>query len=133
MSSAGRSLALGVIVLAAAGCGSSKPPPQRQVAPPVSTAEANLPRCHVDTAQAKRSRPRIMADIARIRRARTHDQTSAATDRFINDLIKSKLSLTTKNRLLDFAIAASLGKCDDCFQGLEAMRPIPALRAHRCN
>jgi hypothetical protein len=123
-------LALSAIALVAAACGNSNPPPQRAVAPPES--RANLPRCHVDTARAKRALPRLNADIARIRRARTHDQTSAATDRFVNDLNASKISLKTKNRLIDFAIAASLGKCDDCFQALEAMRPIPALRAHRC-
>jgi hypothetical protein len=127
----GRCLALGAIALVIAACGNSNPAPPRTVATPESTA--NLPRCYVDTARAKRSLPRLNADIARIRRARTHAQTSAATDRFIDDLNVAKLSLKTKNRLIDFAIAASLGKCDDCFQALEAMRPIPALRAHHCS
>ena len=128
---AGRCLALFTVAVVAAACGSKNPPPHRET---VTTREstANLPRCYVDTAQAKRSLPRLKADIARIQRARTHAQTSAATDRFIDDLNVSKLSLKTKNRLIDFAIAGSLGKCDDCFQALEAMRPIPALRAHRC-
>jgi hypothetical protein len=130
MLTAGRCLALGAIALVAAACGNSNPAPHQTVARRESTA--NLPRCYVDTARAKHALPRLRADIARIQQARTHARTSAATDRFIDDLNVSKLSLKTKNRLIDFAIAAGLGKCDDCFQALEAMRPIPALRAHRC-
>jgi hypothetical protein len=105
------------LVALAAGCGSSS---KQSVA------------CHRDSAQAKRSLPALNADIAAIRRARTHDATSRATDRFIARLEHSGLSLTTENRLIDLAIDGTLGKCHDCFEALEAMRPIPSLQQHQC-
>ena len=45
----------------------------------------------------------------------------------------SGLSLTTENRLIDLAITGTLGKCHDCFEALEALRPIPSLQQHQCS
>jgi hypothetical protein len=119
-----------VVTLVASGCGASTSP-----APSISvTSQASnaLPRCSVDTARAKRGLPGIRADIARISRARTHAQTSAATDRFINDFNRSTLSLVTKSRLVDRAVSAVAGKCNDCFQALEPMHTKPSLGLHVC-
>jgi hypothetical protein len=120
---------LSLVALTATGCGGPKP-----IAPTVTQPHESgaLPRCTVDTARAKRRLPRLRADIARIRRARTHAQTSAATDRFINDLNHSTLSLLTKNRLIDHAVGANDGKCGDCFQALEPMHVKPSLAMHGC-
>jgi hypothetical protein len=89
--------------------------------------------CRGDSAQAKRALPALKGDIAAIRRARTHDDTSRATDRFIARLEHSGVSLTTENRLIDLAIDGTLVKCHDCFEALEAMRPIPSLPQHQCS
>jgi hypothetical protein len=121
---------LSVLTLVGAGCGGSK----AVVRPVVSTPNGSgaLPRCSVDTERARRALNRLRADIARIRHARTHAQTSAATDRFINDFNHSTLSLVTKNRLIDHAISGTLGKCGDCFQALEPMHTKPTLGMHGC-
>ena len=108
-----------VLLALAAGCGGASS--KQSVA------------CHSDPAQAKRSLPALRADIAAIRRARGHDATSRVTDRFITRLEHSGLSLTTENRLIDLAITGMLGKCHDCFEALEALRPIPSLQQHQCS
>ena len=96
------------------------------------TSTSVTKRCRADEARARRALPKITADIARIRRAKTHDATSVATDRFILDLSVSGIDPKRKNRLIDHAVGASIGKCEDCFQALEAMRPIPSI-AHGCS
>jgi hypothetical protein len=111
-------LALTTAALAVSACGGSNPR-----ARPVDTAaltSASLPRCRVATARAKRALSRIHADIARIRRAKTHAQTSAATDRFINNFEHSTLSPVTKSRLIDLAVSAGNGKCADLLPGPRA-------------
>jgi hypothetical protein len=50
-----------------------------------------------------------------------------ATGRFLDDLQLSKLTLLEQNRALDHAASAVAGSCDQCFQMIEANRPIPAL------
>jgi hypothetical protein len=122
-------LALGAIALVVAACGTSKSTERPAAVKP--QPEATRPHCSVDSTRGKRTLPKINADIARIRHATTHARTSKETDRFINDLDRSRLSLKSENRLIDRAISAALGKCDDCFQALEAMRPIPSI-AHNC-
>jgi hypothetical protein len=129
MSRLGWCLIIGTLVLCAAACAGSKPTAHRSA---VSSRGVSTQRhCGVEPARARRALHRIQIDIARIRRATTHAQTSAATDKFITDLDRSGIALKDKNRLIDHAVSASLGKCDDCFQALEAMRPIPSI-AHGC-
>jgi hypothetical protein len=53
--------------------------------------------------------------------------TRRATSRFIADLERSTIDNLSKNRLIDHAAAAVAPTCDQCFQQLEAMRPIPAI------
>jgi ribosomal protein L20 len=123
-------IALGGLVLLLSACGDTKHATQASTTP-AQTTTTTTRRCRVEAAADKRAMRKIQADIARIRRATTHDGTSTATDRFIDDLNRSHISLKRKNRLIDFAISASVGKCEDCFQALEAMRPIPSI-AHSC-
>ena len=47
--------------------------------------------------------------------------------RFIEDLEKSHLSLKARNRMIDHAAGAVATSCDQCFQQLEAIRPIPQI------
>jgi hypothetical protein len=50
-----------------------------------------------------------------------------ATSRFIEDLDASQIDNLSKNRAIDHAAAAVAVVCDQCFQQLEAIRPIPAI------
>jgi hypothetical protein len=50
-----------------------------------------------------------------------------ATSAFIDDLDRSAIDNLSKNRVIDHAAAAVAPVCEQCFQQLEAMRPIPAI------
>jgi cytochrome c556 len=52
------------------------------------------------------------------------------TARFIEDLEKSHLSLKARNREIDHAAGAVATSCEQCFQQLEAVRPIPQIAHH---
>jgi hypothetical protein len=54
-------------------------------------------------------------------------RTTAA---FIEDLERSSLTLKGKNRMIDHAAAAVAPVCEQCFQMLEAVRPIPQIAGH---
>ena len=87
--------------------------------------------------------PRAARDLARLRRdvAAIHAAAgkptkdtfkgnatvNRATDRFLADEGRAHVSLLVKNRLIDHAAAALSGACQQCFQALEAERPIPAI------
>ncbi len=49
------------------------------------------------------------------------------TGAFIGDLEQSHLTLKAKNRMIDHAAGAVATSCDQCFQQLEAVRPIPQI------
>ncbi|MGH3049278.1 MAG: hypothetical protein ACRDLK_03895 [Gaiellaceae bacterium] len=50
-----------------------------------------------------------------------------STDRFLYDLETAPITNLARNRLIDHAAAAIVGACQQCFQALEAERPIPAI------
>lgn len=50
-----------------------------------------------------------------------------STSRFIDDLGSSHLSPKARNREIDHGAAAVATSCGQCFQQLEAMRPIPQI------
>jgi hypothetical protein len=52
------------------------------------------------------------------------------TGAFLDDLETSSLSLKAKNRMIDHAAAAVAASCEQCFQMLEAVRPIPQIAGH---
>jgi hypothetical protein len=85
---------------------------------------------------------KLRADVAALRRAadlKTRDTLkgnaaiNAATDRFLLDVAKAPIPLVEQNTFINKAAAALVGECEQCFQALEAARPIPAI-AHgaRC-
>jgi hypothetical protein len=117
-----------IVAVGASGCGKATSGPVEGT----TLASGSLPPCTLDTARAKRSLARLLADIARIRHATTHAQTSVATDQFIHDFDRSGLSLVTESRLVDLAVSAVNGKCADCFQALEPMHPKPSIFMHSC-
>jgi hypothetical protein len=79
---------------------------------------------------------RLNTDLAAIRRAAALPVTDAlkggpeinrATDRFLHDVQTAPVGNLQRNRLIDHAAALLLGSCSQCFQALEAERPIPSI------
>jgi hypothetical protein len=88
------------------------------------------------SAAQRRSLAVLDRDVARLRAAtaaspsRTLRGTPAlrrSTDCFLHDLERSPVGNLSKNRIIDHAAAAAASGCDQCFQQLEAVRPIPAI------
>ena len=84
----------------------------------------------------QRALARIHADLAALARAASlpvHDslkgnpEVNRATDRFLRDLATAPLDDLVRNRLIDHAAALLLGACEQCFQALEAERPIVSI------
>src|SRR5258707_4177394 len=84
----------------------------------------------------QRALARIHTDLGSIKRASAlpvHDTltgnaaTSRATDRFLRDLALAPLDNLVRNRLIDHAAALLFASCQQCFQALEAERPIVAI------
>lgn len=110
--------------IALAGCGAAGTSGRRTAAA-AGTTTSPCP----DAAKARRHVARVAADLAALRRAArsgSHPATSRATDRFLLDVAYEPA--LRRNRLIDHAAAAVLGVCEDCFQALEAERPIPSLK-----
>ncbi len=51
-----------------------------------------------------------------------------ATDRFLSDVALAHITNLACNRMIDHAAGALAGACEQCFQALEAERPIPNIR-----
>jgi hypothetical protein len=126
-------LLVGALALAGCGGGSTSRPAARATPAAAKSCE---------TAAAARARARLRKDVAAIRRAarlktsdtlRGNEAVNTATDRFLLDLARAPIALLEKNRMIDHAAGALAGACEQCFQALEAGRPIPAI-AHggRC-
>ena len=80
---------------------------------------------------------KLDADIAAMRRAAalpTKDTLlgnaaiNRATDRFLNDVSLAHITNLKRNRMIDHAAGTLAGACEQCFQALEAARPIPNIR-----
>ena len=110
------------VVLCLSACGAAK-----------QTAAVTSPRrCVSPLAIAK-----LDADIAAIRSAAALPRKSTllgnaainrATDRFLNDVAVAHITNLARNRMIDHAAGALAGACEQCFQALEAERPIPSIR-----
>ena len=101
-------------VLCLAACGSA--------AKPKATTTAK--QCVSPQAMAK-----LNADIAAIRRARGNTEaTNRTTDRFLLAVATAPVTNLKRNRMIDHAVGALGGECEQCFQALEAARPIPNIR-----
>jgi hypothetical protein len=110
----GRALLVVVCVLLLAGCGGG------------AKQACTSPR-------AKQALVRIDGDLAAIKRAAalpTADQLKGnpainrATDSFLLHVETAPIDNLQRNRLIDHAAALLLGSCEQCFQALEADRPI---------
>jgi hypothetical protein len=108
-----------------AGCGSTA---ARHSASPACTNPA-----------AARATARILTDIAALKHAsalptrstlKGNAAVNRATDAFLLDVETAPIGNLARNRLIDHAAAALVGSCEQCFQALEADRPIPEI-AHK--
>jgi hypothetical protein len=106
-------------ILALAACGSAG-------------ANTAAPK-HCTAPGAARALRKLRADTAAIRVAallpakstlKGNAAVSRATDRFLLDVELAPIDNLTRNRLIDHAAAALVGSCEQCFQALEAERPI---------
>ena len=84
-----------------------------------------------------RALAKLRHDVAALKRAAalpTHDSlhgnaaVNHATDRFLQDVLTAPIDTLVRNRMIDHAAAALLGACQQCFQALEAERPIPQIK-----
>jgi hypothetical protein len=101
-------------------------------APTVAAPSPTTTCTDVHTSLAK-----IESDIAAMRRAAALPTTNTlignhainvATDRFLKDIALAPIGNLQRNRLIDHAAAVATAACQQCFQALEAERPIPAIR-----
>jgi hypothetical protein len=88
---------------------------------------------------AVRATARLVADVAAIRRAAARTTTNTlkgnpavnrATDAFLSDVETAPIGNLARNRMIDHAAAALVGACEQCFQALEAARPIVQIEHH---
>jgi hypothetical protein len=112
----GTALLVCVLLLAACGSGSNKPAAKDCTSP---KAAAALRKLQADTRAIK------SAALLPVRNAlKGNAAVSHATDRFLLDVDTAPIDNLTRNRLIDHAAAALVGSCAQCFQALEAERPI---------
>jgi hypothetical protein len=113
-----------VAVVVLAGCGGSDK----------SEPQSSVSLVLVDPAARDRQDARLQRDIRLIRAAALKAPSSTlhgtpalrrATTRFLDDFGRStEVDRLRKNRLIDHAAGALGGTCEQCFQQLEAVRPI---------
>jgi hypothetical protein len=124
-----------LVALALAACGGRgrDAPPAAHVttAPPTTTVD----RCKGSKSAAVRAQKtrRLTRDVARLRvlaapiREKTLDGTpvfSRAVDRFLLDVADRDVPVHVRSRFIDRAAAIVAPVCEQCFQALEASRPI---------
>jgi hypothetical protein len=138
------SIVVALAAVLAAGCGGtttrsagpSTAPPATVTAPTTTTpAETPAQRRRRCDRQA-RTLTRLHRDLASVKRAsnvpvrdrlKGGPAVNEATDRFLLDVAQADVDLKVKNRLIDHAAASVFSACEQCFQALEASRPIPSI------
>lgn len=117
-----RGTALLVCVLLLAACGSgAKTSVQAKNCTSPKTAAA-LRKIHADTRAIRAAANLPVKDTLK-----GNATVSRATDRFLLDVETAPIDNLQRNRLIDLAAAALVGSCEQCFQALEAERPIVTL------
>lgn len=116
--------ALVALSLAAAGCGGgSKPQPKAKAVVGSCVNAKAVAKIHADVAAIGTA-----ADLPTRNRLLGNAAINKATDRFLYDVATAKIDNKRRNRMIDFAMGALANQCEQCFQALEAGRPIPSLR-----
>jgi hypothetical protein len=117
-----------------AGCGGSAHQSATTASPP-TTSPTTTNKCNGSRSAAVRARKirRLTRDVARLRalaapiQKKTLDGTpalSAAVDRFLLDVADRDVPIHVRSRFIDRAAAIVAPVCEQCFQALEASRPI---------
>jgi hypothetical protein len=124
-------LCCSVLAFAAAGCGGGSggnalKQAQKKVCETPKQVKA-LARLNVDLASIKAASKLPVKDTLK-----GNDAINKATDRFLLHVETAPLDNLVRNRLIDHAAAFLVGQCEQCFQALEAARPIPGI-AHAHN
>jgi hypothetical protein len=130
-----KSLAVAVLfAVLAAGCGGSGG--ENRIA--VTTAPTTTQTSRSNSPAARDYR-QLYADVhdMRAEARRTSKSTllgtrglRTTTGAFLDDLATSALGPKARNRMIDHAAAAVATRCEQCFQMLEATRPIPEIAGH---
>jgi hypothetical protein len=111
--------------LCLAACGSSKqtaPLPKKE--PPTQcTSPAAIAKLNKDIAAMRRA-----ADLPTKDTLIGNKEINAATDKFLNDVNLAHIDNKQRNRMIDHAAGALAGVCEQCFQALEAGRPVIGIR-----
>jgi hypothetical protein len=121
------------LTLAACGAPKSSPPPAATTA--TSTQSAAKAKACKNQAIALAKIHRDIAALEAAYRLPVKDKLlgnhaiNVATDEFLNDEELAPISNLKRNRLIDLARSAIGTHCQQCFQALEAGRPIPAIHA----
>jgi hypothetical protein len=121
-----------LVLAVVAGCGGSK---HAQLTPPATTRTGRTP-----LVRALIHDYRVLGtDVAAMRHEAQKVKRGTllgtpglrrATATFIEHLEKSHLTLKARNREIDHAAGAVATSCEQCFQQLEAIRPIPQIAHH---
>jgi hypothetical protein len=125
-----------IAALVLAGCGGSKrasstganpfpQDPQIVARNPSPEARQKLDGLASDIRRIKAEAPRAKAG-SRMGTPRLQRLTTS----FLVDLKRSGVDLVSQNRIIDHAAAIAAPVCDQCWQMLEAERPIPAIAGH---
>ena len=114
-----RGTALLVCVLLLAACGSGAKTAVHAKSCTSPKAAASLRRIRADTAAIRAAANLPVKDTLKGNAA-----VSRATDRFLLDVETAPIDNLQRNRLIDLAASALVGSCEQCFQALEAERPI---------
>jgi hypothetical protein len=119
-----------LLALSLAACGGTSAA-HTTTATPTTTAHTVCPN-------QQRALVKINRDLVALRKAaklptkdtlKGNHAINVATDAFLYDVATAPIDNLRRNRLIDHAMAALVGNCEQCFQALEAGRPIPAIRA----
>jgi hypothetical protein len=114
----------GALLLAGCGGGNSKQATDCTTSP---KEEAALARLQVDLAAIKHAAALPTSDTLK-----GNSAINRATDRFLLHVETAPIDNLQRNRMIDHAAALLVGTCQQCFQALEAARPIPSI-AHGDN
>jgi hypothetical protein len=121
----------------AGGCGGSKHAAPKPAANPFPQDPQILAR--TTSPSARRNLSVLASDIRDLRaeapRAKEGSRMGTPrlqrlTTRFLTDLKRSGVDVVSQNRIIDHAAAVAAPVCEQCWQMLEADRPIPAIAGH---
>ena len=123
-----------LVIVVLAGCGGTK---HAQSTPSTSTAAQTTrsPKVRALVRDYKRLGADVRAlraEAAKVRRGTLLGTPALrrSTGTFIEDLERSILGPKARNRMIDHAAGAVATSCEQCFQMLEAARPIPQIAGH---